>query len=98
MIDKPDKASDHSVAEGGVNMSENEEPQLGVNRIVMRVFAVFTEHNRYGQELRGVFTTRVEAEKLKQHFDMSQDGWKNYAGGTISEVPVAETLEQWGQV
>jgi hypothetical protein len=26
------------------------------------------------------------------------DGWKNYAGGTISEVPVAETLEQWGQV
>ena len=76
---------------------ETTTPATPVEQIVMRVFAVFTEHNRYGEELRGVFMTRDEAEKLKQHFDGSQDGWKNFSGGTIKEVPVAKTYEQWGQ-
>lgn len=78
-------------------MAEDADLNSRLDGVVMRVFAVFSEHGRYGPELRGVFTNRDAAEKLKHHFDATQDGWKNSDGGTIREIQVAETYEQWGQ-
>ena len=62
-----------------------------------RIFAVFTEHNRYGPQLRGVFTSRDEAEKLTKHFEALLDGWKLAFVNEIEEISVAESYEQWKQ-
>ena len=50
------------------------------------VYSVFTEHNRYGEELRGLFLDKKEAEKLKKHFDETVNVWDNFGGGILRAV------------
>jgi len=79
-------------------MSETENAQevaAPVEPMVTCFFAVFTDHNRYGDELRGVFRTTEEAEILKAYFDKTKDGWKNHTGGYVRKVVIADSCEQW---
>ena len=75
--------------------SETESTATRVEPIVTRLFAVFTDHNRYGPELRALFVRREDAKRLKQQFDNSQDGWKNHCGGEVCEVTVSTSFEEW---
>ena len=59
------------------------------------VFSVFTDHNRYGEELQGVFLEREEAEKLKAHLDSTVNAWENTIGGIIRETVAYRTFEAW---
>lgn len=64
----------------------------------VKAYAVFTEHNRRGDEMRGVFLNKSDAVCLKHFFDENQNGWENYSGGRIEEIELFTELKDFLKV